>query len=292
MPPPPATAASLQAGPPEGNAAVLRLSGRLDAYSVGSLWNEALAALAARGAVPVVIDAAGWSIATARASRCWSICCASRVRGRGGDVCAICTARSTVCSGSSIRSASRRSRRRPRSASRWPSGSARWARSFCAKATSALLSSASRPPRSPQRLLTRTAYAGATRLLIAQRVGADAVPIVMLIGFLIGVILAFQTAVRLARLRRRHLCRQRRGAGCAARAGAADDRDHPGGPLRLGVRRRDRHDEGQRGDRCAHHHGPVARALPGGAAPARRISVVPAADGDRRSARACSAARW
>jgi phospholipid/cholesterol/gamma-HCH transport system permease protein len=34
-------------------------------------------------------------------------------------------------------------------------------------------------------------------LVIAQRVGADAVPIVVLIGFLIGVILAFQTAVAL-----------------------------------------------------------------------------------------------
>jgi hypothetical protein len=45
MPPPPATAASLQAGPAEGDAAVLLLSGRLDAYSVSSLWNEALAAL-------------------------------------------------------------------------------------------------------------------------------------------------------------------------------------------------------------------------------------------------------
>src|SRR5262249_58091129 len=32
-------------------------------------------------------------------------------------------------------------------------------------------------------------------VLIAQRMGADAVPIVLLIGFLIGVILAFQTAV-------------------------------------------------------------------------------------------------
>ena len=59
MPPPLATAASLQAGPAEGDAAVLLLSGRLDAYSVSSLWNEALAALTARGAVPVVIDASG-----------------------------------------------------------------------------------------------------------------------------------------------------------------------------------------------------------------------------------------
>ena len=40
-----ATAASLEPGPPEGNAAVLRLRGRLDVYSVAAIWDAALAAL-------------------------------------------------------------------------------------------------------------------------------------------------------------------------------------------------------------------------------------------------------
>jgi hypothetical protein len=40
-----ATAASIEPGPPEGNAAVLRLSGRLDVYSVARIWDAAVAAL-------------------------------------------------------------------------------------------------------------------------------------------------------------------------------------------------------------------------------------------------------
>src|SRR5215470_9677784 len=57
--PPQSPTALLEAGPPESDAAVLRLSGRLDAYSVGDLWDAALAALATRASVPVIVDATG-----------------------------------------------------------------------------------------------------------------------------------------------------------------------------------------------------------------------------------------
>ena len=57
MHPAAATAASLEPGPPEGNAAVLRLRGRLDVYSVAAIWDAALAALDARPRSPVIIDA-------------------------------------------------------------------------------------------------------------------------------------------------------------------------------------------------------------------------------------------
>src|SRR3954453_3468647 len=53
-----ATSASLEPGPPEGNAAVLRLSGRLDVYSVAAIWDAALAALDSHPRSPVIIDAA------------------------------------------------------------------------------------------------------------------------------------------------------------------------------------------------------------------------------------------
>src|SRR3954470_16317029 len=53
-----ATAASLEPGPPEGNAAVLRLSGRLDDYSVSAIWDAALASLESHHRSPVIIDAA------------------------------------------------------------------------------------------------------------------------------------------------------------------------------------------------------------------------------------------
>ncbi|HYL18780.1 MAG TPA: STAS domain-containing protein, partial [Burkholderiales bacterium] len=54
-----AATAVLEPGPPEGNTAVLRLSGRLDAYSVGPVWTNALAFLRSRPTHPAVIDAAG-----------------------------------------------------------------------------------------------------------------------------------------------------------------------------------------------------------------------------------------
>src|SRR4029079_13969101 len=52
-----ATAATVEPGPPEGNAAVLRLSGRLDVYSVAAIWDAALAALTAHPRAPLIIDA-------------------------------------------------------------------------------------------------------------------------------------------------------------------------------------------------------------------------------------------
>ena len=55
-----ATAAVLEPGPPEGNAAVSCLRGRLDAYSIGSASGmRRCAALDAHAAQPVIIDAAG-----------------------------------------------------------------------------------------------------------------------------------------------------------------------------------------------------------------------------------------
>ena len=197
MPPQSSAAATLEAGPPEGDAAVLRVSGRLDAYSVAPLWTAALAALTARPSVPVIIDAAAVDYCDG-AGVALLVDLLRRPRSPGAAV----TLRNLH------------------------SPFDRLFRQFDPKG----FSRAPPPPREPAPLPERVGEVGAVvlqegyeriafvgesavgiaevlahphrirwrdALVIAQRVGADAVPIVVLIGFLIGVILAFQTAVAL-----------------------------------------------------------------------------------------------
>jgi len=192
----PSTAA-LEAGPPENNAAVLRLSGRLDAYSVGAVWKAALAALAARGSVPVIVDASGVEYCDG-AGVALLVDLLRQPRSPGAEV--------------SLRNLH--------------SPFDRLFRQFDPQGFTAQPP----PPREKEPLAERVGEVGAVvlregyeriafvgesaagvaaalanphrirwrdALVIAERVGADAVPIVVLIGFLIGVILAFQTAVAL-----------------------------------------------------------------------------------------------
>jgi phospholipid/cholesterol/gamma-HCH transport system permease protein len=193
--PPQSPSARLEAAPPESDAAVLRLSGRLDAYSVGDLWDAALAALATRASVPVIVDAAGVAYCDV-AGAALLVDLLRRPRAPGAEV-------------------SVRNLRSPFD---------RLLRQFDARA----FEPRPAPPRLREPLAERVGELGAAVLregyeriafvgeaaaavsetlanlrrvrwrepvLIAQRMGADAVPIVTLIGFLIGVILAFQTAV-------------------------------------------------------------------------------------------------
>ena len=88
-----------------------------------------------------------------------------------------------------------------------------------------------------------------------ERTGADAVPIVVLINFLVGFVMAFQARRPAQAVRRQHLRRRPGRPLDHARARAADDGDHRLRPLRRRVRRRARHDEGLGGDRRAAHDG-------------------------------------
>jgi phospholipid/cholesterol/gamma-HCH transport system permease protein len=195
MPPLPATAALLEAGPAEGDAAILLLSGRLDAYSVSSLWNEALAALTVRGAVPVVIDASGVEYCDG-AGVALLIDLLRQPRSNGKEVRV-----------RNLRSPFDRLFRQfdPKRFTPQPPPppvlepfaerigevaalvihEGRERITFLGEAAAAI----ARTLTGPQHIRWQDG------LLIAQRLGADAVPIVTLIGFLIGVILAFQTAV-------------------------------------------------------------------------------------------------
>ncbi len=197
MPPQSATAAALEVGPPEGDAAVLRVSGRLDAYSVAPLWNAALAALAALASVPVIVDADGVEYCDG-AGVALLVDLMRRPRAAGAEV----TLRN-------LHSPFDRLFRQfdpggfvtppppPRQREPLPErvgevgalvlreGYERIA--FVGESAAGIAEALA----NPQRIRWRDA------LVIAQRVGADAVPIVVLIGFLIGVILAFQTAVAL-----------------------------------------------------------------------------------------------
>ena len=189
--------AALEAGPPESDAAVLRLSGRLDAYSVAPLWSAALAALSARASVPVIIDAAGVEYCDG-AGVALLVDLLRRPRSAGAAV-----------SLRNLQSPFDRLFRQfdpngfapqpPPAREHEPlpervgevgavvlrEGYERIA--FVGESAAGVAEALAQP----HRIRWRDA------LVIGQRVGADAVPIVVLIGFLIGVILAFQTAVAL-----------------------------------------------------------------------------------------------
>ena len=192
---PATTAAALEPGPAEGNAVVLRLSGRLDAYSVGPLWNAALAALDSRASAPIIVDTAGVEYCDG-AGVALLVNLMRRPRAAGAEV-----------SVRNLRSPFDRLLQQfdPRSfEARGPPpavheplaervgelgagilGEGYQRIAFVGESAAAVVETLANP------LRIRRYDA----VLIAQRLGADALPIVLLIGFLIGVILAFQTAV-------------------------------------------------------------------------------------------------
>src|SRR4051812_6874031 len=190
-----ATAASLEPGPPEGNAAVLRLSGRLDVYSVAAIWDAALAALDSHLRSPVIVDAAAVEYCDG-AGIALLVELLARPRGTGATVSVrglqerfeqllrqfnpqafIVRTRAPVPHISLTERVGREA------AQALTYGYDRL--SFVGESAAALAGTAAHPFRVRWR----------DALDIAQRAGADAVPIVMLIGFLMGVILAFQSAL-------------------------------------------------------------------------------------------------
>jgi phospholipid/cholesterol/gamma-HCH transport system permease protein len=190
-----ATVAALEAGPPEGAAAVLRLSGRLDAYSVGPLWKAVLAALAARPALPVIVDAEHVDYCDG-AGIALLLDVLRRPRNAGAEV----TVRNLP--GQFARLFDQYDPKRftpqphqPREHVGLTEKVGRVAAHalrdlyerivFVGESAAALAGTVAHPHR----------LRWGDALVIAQRVGADAVPIVLLIGFLMGVILAFQSAV-------------------------------------------------------------------------------------------------
>ena len=88
------------------------------------------------------------------------------------------------------------------------------------------------------KFVTRQArYRTVDLLEVIQQCGADAVGIVCLIAFLVGVILAFMGAVQLSQFGASIYVADLVGIGDGARHGRDDDGDHHVGPHRRGVRR-------------------------------------------------------
>jgi phospholipid/cholesterol/gamma-HCH transport system permease protein len=190
-----ATAASLEPGPPEGNAAVLRLSGRLDVYSVAAIWDAAVAALEAHPRSPVIIDAtaveycdgAGTALLVELLRRPRPASATVSVRGlqdRFARLLDQFDPKGFIARAVPPPPRISLTERVGRDAAQLlQSGYDRLA--FVGESAAALADTAVHP--------LRVRWGDA--LDIAQRAGANAVPIVMLVGFLIGVILAFQSAI-------------------------------------------------------------------------------------------------
>ena len=190
-----ATTASLEPGPPEGNAAVLRLSGRLDVYSVAAIWDAVLSALDAHPRSPMIIDAAtveycdgaGTALLVELLRRPRSAGATVSVRGlqdRFARLLAQFDPRGLDPRPAPAPVRTSLTERVGREAAQvLEGGYERLA--FVGESTAALADAVAHP----LRLRWNDA------LEIAQRAGAEAVPIAMLIGFLMGVILAFQSAI-------------------------------------------------------------------------------------------------
>jgi phospholipid/cholesterol/gamma-HCH transport system permease protein len=190
-----ASAASLEPGTPEGNAAVLRFRGRLDVYSVATIWDAAVRALDAHPRSPVIIDASAVQYCDG-AGIALLIELLRRPRPAGATV---------IVRGLQERFERLLEQFDPRGFNPLPAAAPvresiteRLGRetaelldggyqrlAFVGESSAALADAVAHP--------LRMRWSDA--LEIAQRAGADAVPIVMLIGFLMGVILAFQSAI-------------------------------------------------------------------------------------------------
>ena len=262
--------AALALQPDAGGLATIALSGRLDAYSVGPLWGEARAAVRANPRAKLVVDCS-------RVEYCDGAGVALLVdllrqpRPAGAEV---------VVRGLADRFQSLLDQFDPKALAPGTGGASprpplleRVGRAgvrfyddlyalvaFLGEAAAALAYAV----RHPQGIRWRDA------LRIAEEAGVNALPIVALIGFLMGVILAFQSAVAMKPFGAELFVANLLSLAHAARARAADDRDPARRPLRRRVRRRDRHDEGEPGGRRADDDGPRPGALPGRDAGARR----------------------
>ena len=190
-----AATAVLEAGPPEGNAAVLRLAGRLDAYSVGALWKAALAALSARPSQPVLVDASGVEYCDG-AGIALLVDLLRQPRQPGAEVALLNLRESaarllqqfdpkTFVSLPRARAPQEGATERLGHIAANALREAYWRVAFVGEAAASIVAAVARPLR----------LRWSDVLTVAQRVGADAVPIILLVGFLLGVILAFQSAV-------------------------------------------------------------------------------------------------
>jgi phospholipid/cholesterol/gamma-HCH transport system permease protein len=188
-----ASSAILEPGPPEADANVLFLRGRLDVHSVAEIWQAALAAIDRDPRHPVIIDASHVEYCDGAGI---ALLVELLARPRAGEV--------------SVRGLQERFARllaqfdpqsfipvAPAPQPREPlierlgreaaevAGAAHDRLAFVGRSAAALGATIARPAQ----------MRWGDALAIAQRAGAEAVPIVMLMGFLIGVILAFQSAI-------------------------------------------------------------------------------------------------
>ena len=106
------------------------------------------------------------------------------------------------------------------------------------------------------RLVRRNArYRPSDLWLLIQQCGIEALPIVTLISFLVGVILAFVSAIQLKQFGAQIYVANLVGVAMTREMGCADDRHPHGGPHRRRVRGRAWHDEGHAGARRLHDRG-------------------------------------
>jgi phospholipid/cholesterol/gamma-HCH transport system permease protein len=190
-----AATAVLEPGPPQGNAAVLRLSGRLDAYSVGPLWAVALASLRSRPSLSVVIDASRVEYCDgAGIALLVELLRQPRSAGAEVTVAGLPEPYQRLFEQFDPQRFTVKPEAQPERVSvteRIGKAAARFLRdayeriAFVGESAIALAATFANP--------LRLRWPDA--LAVAQRVGVDAVPIVLLVGFLMGVILAFQSAV-------------------------------------------------------------------------------------------------
>ena len=92
-------------------------------------------------------------------------------------------------------------------------------------------------------------------------VGVRALPILTLITFFIGLILALQSAYELRKFGALNLGGQRRRAFHVARTRPVDHGHRGDWPVGLGICRGDRHDEGHRRNRRAGNDGDQAQSI-------------------------------
>ena len=121
--------------------------------------------------------------------------------------------------------------------------------------------------------------------------GRRRLPIVALISFLLGMILAFQSAVPMKRFGAEIFVADLIGLAMLRELGPLMTAILLAGRSGAGVRRGDRHDEGQPGGRRADDDGPRPGALPGDARIIAALLMTPLLTSCSSTSSACSAAR-
>ncbi|NUZ07825.1 ABC transporter permease [Piscinibacter koreensis] len=192
-------AASIEEDVTDPAAPTLRIAGRLDARALARLWGDALATLARHPDQPVGIDGAGITYCdTAGAALLINLLRQPRRAGAAVHVRSLPDAvRELVArfDAADLRAPQRTQGASPRATERIGRAAAQWGRDtrsvieFVGEATLALARAARRPASVRWRDVLGT----------AQEAGVNALPIVGLIAFLMGVILAFQAATALQR---------------------------------------------------------------------------------------------